>query len=435
MNIRRIKLSWSLPLITLHLILLFSGTFFLYPEITLYPYFVSKGLLPYTQIIDQHFPLIFFGPINLSQLGITTPGTGLILFLTLTILTDLFVFNWLNRQNLTFIKKFTIFSVFIALQLLLGNRSFWLENFTLFFLCLALWLTSIKHNQPHLKRNLFLAGISLGMVLGSRPTLLPLLLLFLLFSANRIPLLVGMLLIPALELLWLLTNDLLSPFLTMMIFNSAIYAPLATKLPTFRELIILSLAIFPLIHPITTLSGFLIGFIFILSASATAYPRFELLHLLPLAFVWLILSPKKTLTRYHFLWLLLFVFYFLTQKDFSLPKNFFYPPSLYTKAASLESLIKADLYVFGGPDQLYQLTNTLTPDNLYLPSLPWYHAVPAWSLAQQTALRKTPAATITVNSESRVGDATLLNYAHGVYRYIENNYTPVSNLDSLTVYQ
>src|SRR5688572_28228100 len=90
MNTLRSKLNLALVILPIiwHLWLVFGDNFFLSPEITLYPYLTTKGLIPYQQLIDQHFPLLFFGPLNLAQFGVTSPSSALYLFIVLILLTD-----------------------------------------------------------------------------------------------------------------------------------------------------------------------------------------------------------------------------------------------------------------------------------------------------------------------------------------------------------
>ncbi len=80
------------------------------------------------------------------------------------------------------------------------------------------------------------------------------------------------------------------------------------------------------------------------------------------------------------------------------------------------------MYLFGGPDQLYFLTNTLPPGGFYLPSLPWYHANQDWVDRQIAALENHPQALVVINRESRVGDQDLLNYSRRLGQYIHTYY-------------
>jgi len=57
----------------LHISLIYLRGYFLSGEFTLYPYLVSRGFLPYRDLIDQHFPTLLFGPFSLPAILTTNP--------------------------------------------------------------------------------------------------------------------------------------------------------------------------------------------------------------------------------------------------------------------------------------------------------------------------------------------------------------------------
>src|SRR3989344_7400218 len=79
-------------IISIHLLLLSNLNFFPYPELFIYSYLTKQGLLPYSQIFDQHFPGIMFFPVNLATLGIDTVNEMRILHLTLVVFTHMLLF-------------------------------------------------------------------------------------------------------------------------------------------------------------------------------------------------------------------------------------------------------------------------------------------------------------------------------------------------------
>src|SRR3990172_1903049 len=58
-------------IIFVHLLILLKLVFFPFPELFYYPYLTNNGLIPYKQIHDHHFPLLFFLPVNLATLCMT----------------------------------------------------------------------------------------------------------------------------------------------------------------------------------------------------------------------------------------------------------------------------------------------------------------------------------------------------------------------------
>src|SRR3989337_1054294 len=67
--------------------------FVAYPEFFVYPYLTTAGWLPYRQIIDQHFPGLFFMPVNFFTLGFINPRSLKILSLLLVIFQSALIYR------------------------------------------------------------------------------------------------------------------------------------------------------------------------------------------------------------------------------------------------------------------------------------------------------------------------------------------------------
>jgi len=79
-------------IIAVHLFVLTQITFFPNSEMFIYPYLTNSGLLPYKQILDQHFPGLLFLPINFDNLGMRTPKDALLWQMAVVAITHLFIF-------------------------------------------------------------------------------------------------------------------------------------------------------------------------------------------------------------------------------------------------------------------------------------------------------------------------------------------------------
>src|SRR4030065_1248497 len=77
----------------LHLLILSPMDLLAYPEFFVYPYLTSSGWLPYRQIIDQHFPGLFFMPVNFFTLGFINPRSLKILSLLLVIFQSALIYR------------------------------------------------------------------------------------------------------------------------------------------------------------------------------------------------------------------------------------------------------------------------------------------------------------------------------------------------------
>lgn len=418
--------AFSITIVLLHLAWVFAGTYFLNPEITLYPYFVSKGLTPYVTLIDQHFPQLLFGSLNLSLLGITMPSAAPYLFAALIVIADLSVAFLLYRHSS---PRRDLLLLFVLLFITLDGRSLWLETFALSFTALSLALFSASN--PYLRH---LGLLVLSFTVGIKPQLL---LLSILLSAQfAFPPVAWLLLLffPALQFLYLHFSGLWPAFLNLLEFNARYYAPLAAKLPTLRQLLLVSLVSLP---PLPLIKKPILYLLAIASVLVLSYPRFEILHLqlLSLVIVFFLLRHSRKfavliLPAYLFILLLVSARYLSVS-----PRNFYYPPSLYSQAQDLASLKPSSIYILGGPDQLYQLTSLLPPGNLYLPSLPWYHADSRFVSRQLTALKDHPEALVSVNTAASVDGRPLAEYASVALDFVKTNYVQIGRIGDLDIYQ
>lgn len=403
-------------------------TLLLSPEISLYPYLISRGLIPYQNLIDQHFPLLFFGPFHLGQLGVTTPQASLILFFVILLLTNLFAFLKLKKNLLFFI-------LFIVFQLVLRVQTFWVESFILFFLVIYFYFNDLKSNIFSL-----IAALSLSFIFGLRPTLL-IFCLFLILVNSRQKLIhfIALPLIFLLEIIWLLKNQLFLVFLEIQGFNVNFYAKYGVLDPTIKEIVLITSIFFILaIIAFSNKKIFKVG-ILSLCLLVLVYPRFGLPHLLPLSALILFVAPTKThpwLKKITIFWI---IFALISiRRQFTAPlDNYYYPPKLYTQASYLATHYEpnTNYYFFGGPDQLYQLTNTTPIGGYYLPSLPWYFKNPVFVEDQISALSNHPQSLVVVNRASSLAGVSLLDYGQPIWNYIDQNYQKIDQVDNLEIYQ
>ncbi len=401
-------------------------TLFLTPEFSVYPYFVVHGLKPYLDIIDQHFPVLFYGPFNLTGFDLYLPSNLVFVFLGISALANLAFWQLVKPKVKTLLELGAVQLGFILALGLLAVNHLWLESFAMLFTLAALWLLQIPRSWGKL-----FAGALLCLAVFTRVTLAPLLLLLWLPYRRSRSLLLGAAVVVAWIFIWLWQNHLLIPFREMLLFNRQ-YAAEAAQLPSRSDLIRLSWVIiwvWLLLKP--KLSVVLATF----AALIPTFPRFELFHGLLLASLPAGLNLKKLhVSPAYLLWLLPGLFLVIRQTGRELDINFFYPDQLYQQAQAIKHYDADRIYFFGGPDQLYLLTNSLPPDNFYLPSLPWYHHRPDWISRQLAALDNHPQALVVVNRDSRIGDQNLLDYSQLLYQFIRSKYQLVETIDQLEIW-
>jgi len=71
-NFSKLSFVFLAIVIVIHIFALSKLIFFPYPEFFIHPYLTANGLIPYKQILDQHFPGLMFFPINFASLGMHT---------------------------------------------------------------------------------------------------------------------------------------------------------------------------------------------------------------------------------------------------------------------------------------------------------------------------------------------------------------------------
>jgi hypothetical protein len=421
--------SW-LPLALILLLqfwILANLTLFLAPELSLYPYFVSRGLAPYSQIVDQHFPFIFFGPLHLGQFGLSSPPSLRLLLYALVGVVNL-EFWWLAGSKLKNLNQRLWLQLGFVLGLsLLAANHLWLETFALFFVISGLLL-----ERGRLEFSSWVTGLLWGASAITRPLLAPFLLL-LWWRTGRKPEIAGGVIISLLIVTWwLVDQQLLNPFLELLAFNGTYYAPMAGRLPDMSEFkaIVWVLGWLALVLKPSRL---------VLLAAAAAmlpsYPRFGLFHNLLLLTLPLWTGVKIRQGALVKIWLVLGLVLILRTANRQENYNFFYPESQAREIAVINSFQPTEVYFFGGPDQLYYLTNTLPPGGYYLPSLPWYHANQAWVERQIANLEAHPQALVVVNTASRVDGQDLINYSRRISQFIRDHYQLVETVGSLEIYQ
>ena len=142
----------------IHLGLLWAMEFYPYPELIIYPYLRSLGWLPYTQIIDQHFPGVMFFPINLHSLGFSDPHSLKIVLLLVVLLSSAFIYK--------ISKSWLAIALYAVWQPFFGGSQLWIDLLLPLFTLPAFILFE--------RKKWFLSGLFLGLGVIIKQTLVPL---------------------------------------------------------------------------------------------------------------------------------------------------------------------------------------------------------------------------------------------------------------------
>lgn len=422
----------ALLIILLHLIVIFLGGYFLSPEFTLYPYLVSRGFLPYANIIDQHFPSLIFGPLSFPSWLTGNPFPLSIIFGALTATTDLFIFLSLvrkgNQKPLFWLLSWVVISYWFS-----GN-TLWLESFITLYLAIIFFLG--RNDKPD--RSLLL-GFFFALILLVKPTFFPLLVL--LFIYRKLVLdcyfLTGFFLPLLLTGLFLGRSGIVADFFDLTIrFNRQFYAQYATKLPTPRQIIETAVIFTPAVYLLLSRKK-LLPILIILGAVIAAFPRFEYIHLQPALLLLLLFSASELNLAISFfvpicLVLLVFFVYRNLRHNFG---NFYLDKVTLRTAAVLRSRPGHTLYAIGGNDLLYVLSNRIPPGYTFLPGLPWYWKDEFLAKKMIRALADSPQTLILIKNNATLDGVNIQKSTGLIGRYIKENYQSVETIESYQVYQ
>jgi hypothetical protein len=421
-----------LIIVLIHLLFIYWGGYFLSPEFTVYPYLTSLGIKPYLGLIDQHLPILFFGPISIPKFLTQNPQPLLGLFLGLVAISDILFFHLLKKNKN---KSPLLYTALFAVSLFVfqGN-TLWLETFIVPLILLFLLI------RPTKTKNIYIGVLSTLIVL-IRPTLAPVVLLLLFYKKIKSEryLLAGFLIPLTITLTYLVYHQLLPNFYNLFFnFNSTYYSALAGKLPSLRQIALVGIVAVPTLAVLLKNKKYLLISILIFSF-LPAWPRFELTHLQPaivLAVYFLAVNTNKPYGQLATKIILLLLIILSAKKVFTVNYGNFYLTKETQKISSfLKKQDQGQVFVLGGSDLIYPLSKKIPAGNFYLPSLPWYYANPEFVTKQLEALESAPQSLIVLNKDSSLAGQGPSIYAKPVYEYILEKYTVIETIGSYQIYK
>ncbi|KKQ55402.1 MAG: hypothetical protein US95_C0002G0002 [Candidatus Woesebacteria bacterium GW2011_GWB1_38_5] len=448
-------------LIFIHIFILLQLMFFPYPELFIYSYLTDKGLLPYKQIIDQHFPGVMFLPINLYSLGIDTLQEMRMIYFALIISSDLIFTKILKKIFNKNVYMLLGFLLYIFWQIYFEGHVFWIESFITPLILLAFgFLLNFFENRRI--RNLYFAALSVGIALVFKQTVLPLAgLVFLYLFFKRIHfknlLLGGIIFIIPILLVTLYFSKigvLRDFFYWTVTFNLTIFNEMGKTRPDIigfaKILPVFGVSVVALLYylirkkdNIVNLTGiFLFGCLFF------AYARFDHIHLQPaLPFALILLTmlivavsriPYPVVFR-----VALSVAYCILSLYIFIPNFRFYnKPGVSPMFNDAETAVivekvkeysnKGDtIFAFGTHPHIYYLTETMPPGNVFTFQFPWFMKV-----AEQTILTgivNSPPKVVIRDLNAEVGGYSLAEYMQDIDQYIVENYVLVDYENNIEV--
>lgn len=409
----KLNKSYLAPILAVLIVL--SGRFFITPEFVIYPYFSSLGMIPYRDIIDQHLPGIFFGPMSMSSYPFMGYFITLVLFVLVVFLIGLATSSKVN-QKVDILASVTL----VGVAYLLEMEHMWLE----LIVVSGIWLSMRLY-----KRSEFFSGLLMAAFIISRPFFVGYW-LYVLATKKSISFLKGSIVFGLILVCWFFVNNNYHDFFQLLNFNVNIYKELAYKQPDTRQIIISSIAFFVVfslskreIWPAVSISAL------------SAYPRFEMHHLFGL-----LLGPVleyrsvknfyQNLLIFFVVWTLVIIKWWPTR--FS--GEFFLNAETIEISDEFKVTGKRYGYILGGPDSAYYLAGITPCNNYYLPSLPWYHANETYVEKQLKALTECENETILVNKDSVIDDQQLIGSNSRIYKHIKDRYKLIKRVRNYEFY-
>ncbi|MBI5358645.1 hypothetical protein HZB69_03425 [Candidatus Amesbacteria bacterium] len=421
----------------IHATILWILQFSPYPELFIYPYLTTNGLLPYKQILDQHFPGLMFFLINFHSLGFSDPQSFHILLILIAIINSVWVYKISKSQLAVFF--------YMLWQPFFEGNQLWLDQFLPLFTLPAFWFFT--------NNKLALSGLLLGFGVVFKQTLIPLVAfagIYLLFQKKfRDFTWFGIMsVLPSLVmLLYFYSKGILTDFWYWTVqFNLSTYASGGRLAPTFSELLKLSLPVLIIIFAWIRSKNrkylfLLIGWMLFSIIGGIA--RFGFIHLqsaIPyfsiicgLAFIHLWKINKKIFLVLTIICTLWIGWFYLKQKDF-FTTRFFEPESLRLVSEIKNVTEPGDkIFLLGIQPHFYALTNTLPAGNIFVFQFPWFLEKSGSRIL--VSLKKESPKLVVYDSSSQIDGLFLRNYADYLVRYVEENFVPVKSIGTITIYE
>ena len=435
-------------IIALHISLLLHLIFFPYPELFVYSFLSSKGLLPYRDIFDQHFPGIMLFPINLYSLGLATFARIRVVHLLLVALNQILLYKIgcrITNSN----KKALLMNFFYLLwQPYFEGNVLWIESFVT-----PLLLFSYYFLDANCRKRLFISGLLMGLALVFKQVVFPLILFVVvyLFVKNSkkmfLVYLFGLSIFPILMIMFVFSKGIFGEFLYWTAtFNLTVFSQMGRKDPNLAGLIQAA--------PLFAL-GFLSAFFvlvkfgkkylpLLLFAAATlffAYARYDFIHLQPSLpfFICLITLSLFSINRRL---LVIFIIVYITLASFFIIRfyklNFGSTIVFWGETEKLVTTIVKEntnpddkIFSYGSIPDIYFLTNRLPPGNKFVFQFPWFMKVAEKDILKGI-IQDSPQ--IVVEEEGvYVQGYNLDDYMQNIRMYLGTNYVQIGKVGEIKI--
>lgn len=436
-------------ILALHSFILTRLLFFPYPELFVYPYLTNKGLIPYKQIFDQHFPGLLFLPINLNNLGMTTPETARIWLVGIVLLTQLLIFFISKKIYLN--TKLSLFACvfYLIWQPFLEGYVLWIDNFLPLFLLPAFYFLYFGLTRRK-NLNLFLAGLFLGICILFKQMAIPLsAMLFLVLVFYHQPVrtltfyLIGLIPIPLLLIIYfVMIQDFKEFFYWTVVFNLTTFVIYGKKLPSLSGLIKIIGIYSPIIFfpKLKDQKLIVILLVFIFGSLSGDFARFDFVHFqTSLPFIAILSTGLclRTLNYKIFRWLILIYiamtcFWLVSfYKGHLSSQIMFFDSQTYQIAFEIKkrSSTNDEIFILGPPPHLYQISDRIPAGRIFVFQFPWFLRVSQDKFLQ--ALKSSQPKLIVRDNSVVIEGNSVTSFASDLESYINQNYIIINRIGTI----
>lgn len=432
-------------ILLLHILILTELIYFPYPELFIYPYLTNHGLRPYSQILDQHFPGLLFLPINFDNLGLNTPNTARLWSIAIVIIIHGMLFLVGSRMLKSRSKALLVNFLFLIWNPFFEGWVLWIDSFLPLMLLPAFY--SLYKNK------FFIGGLLLGLGIIFKQTVIPLSFLsliyvFLVSRSIRLSLmfLLGLFIPIILMLIYLTGIGVLSDFwYWTIVFNLTTYAQTGTKAPPsvgfVTRVLLVYAASLPALWDKNKRLVYLL-FIFIVGLLIGAFERGDFVHFQP-SVSFAILA---TVIGFNNLWkrkiMLIGAFVYMLITIWWL--TIFYKGHLSNTILLFDSQTEVTafkirqyahpgekVFVFGAPQHLYQMSDTLPAGNIFVFQFPWFLHIAGDRILE--GIIKDKPGIIIYDKTFIIEGAKITDFASNIDRYIGEHYSRIDSIGTTQI--
>jgi hypothetical protein len=439
--------------IAVHLTILSKIVFFPYPELFIYPYLVSEGLLPYKQILDQHFPGIMFFPINLFTLGMRSIEVALLLHVGIVFINHVLIFIVARSYFKSSKKGLAANLVYAFWHPFLEGYVLWIDSIIPPILLLSyVFISKTKNDKSNWLA--FVSGFLMGVGLVFKQTAILTSILVGIYlikkrAHNFKSFVLGFVVPPILMGFYFLAIGVFKDFIYWTItFNLTTFAESGRKYPSFTEIVKsfwifgpAFILVFACIFKNNFNKNLILILMFFLGSMLFAYARFDFVHLQPalpflsiLLVEFLILIPRK----FRFFLILFYVFSSLyLQLPFyrwaATKRDFFFGDFEKRLVEKVKHYSQGDdpVFVFGTTPHLYFLADRLPPGRIFVFQFPWFMKVAETKILR--GIISDPPKVVIRDRNAQVEGMSLIGYMPKIEAYINRYYEVVEKVDNTEI--